>query len=412
MATPNWAVESYQLNVDSGDSSVHFLMQPGDARSVEKSILMDGGTGQKGSEALGQFMQWVDTSMLFHRADGEASFSVDSIVATHWDADHIDGIATFLSKDLQEKIDVNNYADVAALQAAIRLGTLRSSHTHYRKISDQSDIRRPVSLFFAPYLLAANSTTIGGKYNTQPTNQIKDPLCTVTLENKEYLAVRVYLDKPLGFVAEVPVALLRVGPANLGVDCFTGTAVVIPDQCTSPKIASAQLCKRIDLPINGNIPAAPAMLCVVNDSRILDNNNVPARSGMVWTLGADNQSYNMPYVKLRPAPGLTANSGPAWTFSDNVSTRLIDGDTTPNNDASMGCMLIWPNQDTAQISGYYCGDLGEKNEDKLLRWSLIPDNPAQPNGARSSFGLRIHAMKLCHHGICSFWRLACDSILS
>jgi hypothetical protein len=386
-----WAVRSVQLNVDSGDSGIHHLIADASPSKVHKSILIDGGTGAKGSEAIVNYLNHLLAQSVFTRVDNQPIYKFDSIVATHWDSDHYKGISKILSEDLHRQIKDKKYKTALEIFNAAECGELQSSYTCYAALENKPGTSRPVSSFFAPYWYSWLSNT--GPIGNTPYNYPGQPFQYLTKEDKVYVGMMVFLGEE--HVANVPIAIMITGANAVGLDLFTSNRVVDTKLCTSPVYASARLSQRTDL------PGAPAMLCVACDSNFLDPDHVQTRGQMHWATGRDET--NKVFI-ARLSMNTTTQKASAKDLnlsqkvSEGPSALSVGGHTTGNNQCSLACMLVWPNPTVAHVSAYYGGDMGEENEEHVLRWSLIPNDPNDPTSDRSNVGFQIPAMKLSHHG--------------
>ena len=80
-----WSLEIHHIDVDQGDATLILIRQNG---VLQKSVLIDGGR-QKAGEIIEKYL---------HKQGIKGNKSLDIIVATHYDADHIGGLI-YLLKD-------------------------------------------------------------------------------------------------------------------------------------------------------------------------------------------------------------------------------------------------------------------------------------------------------------------------
>jgi hypothetical protein len=81
--------------------------------------------------------------------------------------------------------------------------------------------------------------------------------------------------------------------------------------------------------------------------------------------------------------------------AQDISAQSINGHTTADNQASVACMIFWPNSTGADVSHYFSGDVGDEIEERLLRWATVPTTAK--GDVRET--IQVQAMKLSHHGM-------------
>lgn len=87
MPYEDYDVLSYFINVGAGDSAIHILRQR-KTKEVEAAVLIDGGRSTSASFVAG--------AIASIRAELNSKFSFTSIVVTHWDLDHFEGLMKLL----------------------------------------------------------------------------------------------------------------------------------------------------------------------------------------------------------------------------------------------------------------------------------------------------------------------------
>ena len=392
---PKWVVRSVHINIGTGDSAAHYLVDVAPAadgsprRVVESSVLIDGGHAANGSEAVARFLQGLSGTNVYARRDGLPISAFDTIVVTHWDSDHVDGIVELFARELSAQFDAGitdgriDPNDIPKLVQEINDGLWRSAYSIYAGTP-----LRPKTPLFAPYWKPGKSNTKPAPAKT-PTTDLdawQDPA-----NNKWFMRVRVTFAG--GLWARVPVAEMPSPEIEYGAK-FLGRNLFSPDQAAIP-ILSQRSPRHISAYLATLPDTAPWMVCVGCDSRICDKTVLSQRTKMKWY--ARSSFDEVCIASTPPGLGWDELAFPYYEPKDNgtVSTSSIKGNTTGNNQASVACMVIWPNANFGDVSHYLGGDLGDENEDALVRWSMTPN---QANNRRSNADMRVRAMKVSHHG--------------
>jgi hypothetical protein len=104
-----WRVHTWQLNIGVGDSAIHLLVDERDSLGgqrkpeVQRAVLIDGGEKMTSSEKIRNAITMIERQYDFPvGANGQLRF--DSIVITHWDSDHYEGIQGLLEEDYANQI--------------------------------------------------------------------------------------------------------------------------------------------------------------------------------------------------------------------------------------------------------------------------------------------------------------------
>ncbi|KAI5811785.1 hypothetical protein DFH27DRAFT_44001 [Peziza echinospora] len=100
MATDLYRVDSYHFNVGQGDGAIHILCKlvTGKKPTVERAVLCDGGDGGKHLTNLQKFI-YTDYAVIYDIPTKGVPLKFDSIIITHWDDDHCNGIVDLIKKD-------------------------------------------------------------------------------------------------------------------------------------------------------------------------------------------------------------------------------------------------------------------------------------------------------------------------
>jgi len=117
--TTEYSVDSYHFNVRQGDGAIHLLSEKAPAATKAKIVgasLIDAGTGNsgEGSDNIESMEYFIHEGYKKHyegTVDEPHYIQFDSIVITHWDADHFAGIVSLIQRDIQARWD-KHYAAI------------------------------------------------------------------------------------------------------------------------------------------------------------------------------------------------------------------------------------------------------------------------------------------------------------
>ncbi|KAF3191351.1 hypothetical protein TWF225_001489 [Orbilia oligospora] len=151
------------------------------------------------------------------------------------------------------------------------------------------------------------------------------------------------------------------------------------------------------------------MICVASDSKVLLSEQ-DAEELMGWELKRSEGWQNWAYARADQG-----NIQSEWTSGvidvdstnttekrhDDVSVNLIPGSTTDNNQASIACMIFWPNKD-ALVTHYFAGDCGDQVEADIMSWASDPVDVKNKKSPRVIINVR--AVKLSHHEMLPAWK--------
>ncbi|KAJ9633787.1 hypothetical protein H2199_009234 [Coniosporium tulheliwenetii] len=157
-------------------------------------------------------------------------------------------------------------------------------------------------------------------------------------------------------------------PSMVGIDFFTHGAIEATDGSrNSPRDVSTRL-----------TTSNPLLLCIKSDSYCMKS-DVLDLTAFSWK--ADNPKEPM-LVRTASAR------------SSKPPVMIVEGSTTNINQASIAAVVIWPSstsKDPGRLTHYVAGDLGNEQEEYLIRWATIPD------GSGNRAANKCAAMKLSHH---------------
>ncbi|KAF3117427.1 hypothetical protein TWF103_006171 [Orbilia oligospora] len=348
--TSTLKVLSYHINIDEGDSAVHLLVEiKGKNKYVMRSVLVDGGKYDHGGEQLYNFITEMRKPASGLKWDN-AGF--DTIIVTHWDDDHWGGLVYTLQQDIIDQVG-STFTSLKEAESKIRSAYSRITFT---------EGGQPATYIYMPYELAEDSAT-GGAKNGMPEDW--------TISSSRF-------------------------PRILGTDFFRNTRLPKED-LVYPRAVSQYLQQR---PEN---PHWPAMICVASDSKVLLSEQ-DAEELMGWELKRSEGWQNWAYahadqgnIQSESTSGVIDVDSTNTTEKrhDDVSVNLIPGSTTDNNQASIACMIFWPNKD-ALVTHYFAGDCGDQVEADIMSWASDPVDVKNKKSPRVIINVR--AVKLSHHG--------------
>ena len=387
----DWTVRSYHLNVKSGDSAIHFLQRQLPNGNYVKSIVMiDGGFSSFYDDVLDLLLHLKNISKL-KREDGTPATQLDAYIVSHWDRDHWGGLCQVVVRAVAATMQA--YQDKYQPLDNEKWKQGVDSHEIYCPLSRYDESNRPISQWYGPNItfLEIIKTKLEGKtYRFATQSDSNTHTATVCVH---VTAVLVHSKGEYKLNVYVPFAQISKTEAGLiGVDFFTGVPIISASEAKSPRSISKRLNDKIDN--NG----APALVCVGADyNNFCDPEYVSQRDGMFWI--QKDQYKQTALSKSDP------NGEGGWhripfcesDFNDSpISTNVIKKGTTDVNQDSIALMVIWPHHTKAVVSHYFAGDLGYDIEEKILRWSTIPENEGNPTSLRRSNEIDI--VKLSHHG--------------
>jgi len=144
MAT--YGVDSFHINVFLGDSAIHLRVQLTSKngtryakRRILNAVLIDGGHNRKlGLERLQLTLETIKTKYVNAAGNPFTFLQFDSVVITHWDQDHYQGLLSLLDA---------NYNDPAKIDNS---GNVLSHKCDYFKY-DQTGNGAPQTTLYVPY---------------------------------------------------------------------------------------------------------------------------------------------------------------------------------------------------------------------------------------------------------------------
>ena len=389
MANP-WEARTIHINVGGGDSAFHLLLKTeNNITFVESLVVADGGTGPNVDSIVALFSK-LD-SLGFKRVNGGALAGFDAYLITHWDSDHYEGIYNLLFTGvwvtLDNWVDNNPNGSEAQFQEAIEKGVIRCPFTQYvwKELADGKTIRYPVTRFYGPdpcySKFEIKESTSKGMYTW-----------FLSSDGLIWFGIEIHFQNGSVLIAFVRLALAgEQGADLLGVDLFSGRRPTYNGGSmnqhtfmTSPRLIS-QVLHTEDV-------NRPAMICIGANGQFCDPTNEPTRNNMFWAC-----KTNLQPIALRPQISGEWHQVPfVESQFQQVSPNVIMNETTAVNDNSVACMIIWPDPQQAIISHFFGGDLGWRQEERILRWAAVPEDENITNSPRSCPPIQF--VKLSHHG--------------
>lgn len=406
----NWEIRSFHLNIDEGDSAVHFRCWKdanSDLLTVQDAVLIDGGLKQAGLTTISKFFcEALPNSNELVPSPSRTLSQMDAIVVTHWDQDHVAGLEGLFEEDLSDKLErylrkfgrkKEKVPSARTLQRDLdRNGVPEELRSIYSVFDSQN---RPETQLWSPYWKVCESKTTPQPKATP--SRLLDRWTPVSRNHHElsYVRIKISIDHNLDdYTVKIPILKLEhQGRSLIGRDLFTGNCIITAEDAKSPASIAAQL-------------KVPAMVCIAADFGSCDPEGDDRRATMAWKTNEDLTEIQLEKASNASTP--TSLQGPASFFnvsyhdSPPLGSLSVNGPTTANNQASVAAMIIWPGKNkTPRISHYFAGDIGSREfvegrpvpndiEERILRWSTVPKSST----GNTRLPVTVESMKLSHHG--------------
>lgn len=109
MSAPDISVHSLHINIGTGDSAIHLLVDLTTAGrpTVLRACLIDGGECQESVKAIKTTIDKIKeryTVPTSHNDPAAGIMRFDSVVITHWDTDHYKGIVLLMKDDFERQL--------------------------------------------------------------------------------------------------------------------------------------------------------------------------------------------------------------------------------------------------------------------------------------------------------------------
>ncbi|KAK6333228.1 hypothetical protein TWF718_011049 [Orbilia javanica] len=365
-----YTVESFHINVGSGDGSIH-IMTYGKGktdglfkREVVKAIFMDGGRLESAGAAdkkqkvtnggnnenrwtIKQTIDYIEkTYDCTNKHDDKLRFNY--FIVTHWDSDHYAGIIRALDVFIRESTNPNS-----VINGKVCLN---------RAFFDETD-GSPQSFFVAPYFTVKDPSVY-----YPPNDQVWNELA----------GLRTGLSKKLKNTLRLNNTTFSIDIANAGViGGWSPEQLKLRTECRS--LLGRNFLQDDD---QGGIPQNPNLVYTLTD---LINNFPPQLHKPL------NGRHLKDHEKPQKIPAMYCIAVNQRTMGRNAFGIY----TTPTNKSSIVCMIVWKDGTENHRSHYLAGDADIKLERRLLNW-IVPnwrywDDPNVAVPLCSS-------MKLSHHG--------------
>jgi hypothetical protein len=364
-------VHSFHLNVGAGDAAIHLQLERRNPSSITlnvlRAVLVDGGPGI-GYAVLKTAIANIegDPKYELDPADGftGGKLKFDSIVVTHWDDDHYDGLKRLLSIDFQEQGEPMMSDDNDDL--ATKLAALQSRYMKY-----SSDEQTPMTTLYAPYWNTGESNTIPAPESGHIlmwAKQQRDPVVNeegdADMENKDLpiLNIRVRFKNYKRDLGDIWIQ-------NVANIC-TSTGRDNKDDDTEGMLGRELFTNRWRSKADYVEIDSPKVLVQKPDGWSKD----PESIGL-YVIGADTD-----FVGIEPA---VVHAAVGDVIDDTKKNTGV-------NTSSIMCVLA---RSTGEILSYFGGDANFQTENLIPAW-LAKGWPGQPVP-------RVRVMKLSHHGASS-----------
>ncbi|KAK6510291.1 hypothetical protein TWF481_005008 [Arthrobotrys musiformis] len=424
--TGDYRVHTFHLNINEGDSAIHILAERADVtgkRTIKRAVLVDGGR-EAYSSTISECWTMIRKG-LGYGGTGADHPCFDAIVITHWDGDHYRGVIRAIEMDaIKQSLDYINANKITIssnkqLQTLFDNGAVKSTFLRYNTDDPSTNIYYPTTNIYLPYFTRKKAEakdksgkvyTIPKQNTTSAAGERPEDFWTIEGDGRQrQIVVKQTIEltfpdptdptndkKKVSFWAGIPLGYVTTGQQLVGRDLFTHQLVIPPKDAASPQdVANALKAVPQDRPV---------MFCIAADGYFCDEDG--------WEDGLENMEWrvslpNWGKVLLANPDASSSSDATATkdhpiaefmnkTSKENFSAQFITGRTSGNNQSSIACMIIWgePTNGTEfLVTHYFGGDVGDLVEERLLRWSTIPDASGDIRTA-----LKISCHKLSHHG--------------
>ncbi|KAK4040195.1 hypothetical protein C8A01DRAFT_35797 [Parachaetomium inaequale] len=381
-----YGVESFHINVQAGDSAAHLLVQfsgttpagnpVGDKPYVLSAVLIDGGdNAHEGPDRVWRFIQALRDRYDFKspplslNPEGLAKF--DSVVITHWDKDHYDGLAKVLCLDARNTVTHNPDIKQASIQIS------------FFKYGDPPNKGRdhPLTTVYAPVwdrIPGANA-----KQTTRGAPTGRWGKSTIGSNPQEYLQVKFWAtQRPNGIASLNQIARLDYTDL-LGMEFFRQQKLVATAGLTSPAALLDQ--HRLSFPASP-WPEAPGMYCLGVAGGTLPPPPLPPLPPV-----PPMPPPVPPVPPVPPAPPVP--SAPSTVIKSASGVGVVNEHDSATNASSISCAIIWPGTTgidamPPRVAHYFAGDAEYETEQLIVRWvgkKKVRNVKASHHGSATSF---------------------------
>ena len=307
MATnEDFRVDSFHLNVATGDGAIHLLVglqHNGGSPVVHRAVLIDGGYGKTLNDII-SLIKYIQSK--YHFPPMVSTLKFDSVVITHWDADHCNGVVALIESSLVIK-----------------------KWCEYFKYDSSG---APETVLYAPYWYgkANEGTAVDGDTRLKRSRSDRpdgwteengnlsvfglDKICKLNYSKKGMIGVNFFTNE---------------GPKGVGFQSLTGRAELIKSMTH-------------EYPVG--------MFCVCAFGFVIGNpfSTIPS----THKFGTSNKDLNDQLAFERDWPPMEA--------------FVIDKLNEKRNHFSIGAIILWTQ--SGRVSHYFAGDAMYATESAVAKW--------------------------------------------
>ncbi|KAL7276584.1 hypothetical protein RUND412_000426 [Rhizina undulata] len=135
-----YGVDSLHIAVGPGDCAIHLLVENPSAPKpkILRAILIDGGENR--TNVVPNIKRTMDQIKEKYTVDPKNGLTFDSIIITHWDSDHYEGVVKLIEDDIKTQLNRKTPKPPP-------VDDLRVSFLKYT----DNDRKKPATVFYAPY---------------------------------------------------------------------------------------------------------------------------------------------------------------------------------------------------------------------------------------------------------------------
>jgi len=309
MATQKYGVDVYQLNVGQGDGAIYVQFEIG-TRKPLSMVLIDGGDGQTTKEKR-TFAPWdvIKRTVEHIRSvdfNQNPDLRFDSIVVTHWDSDHVQGVIQFILADLST-------------------GQRETPKREKCKFLKYDATGKPQTVMYFPYWRSdkrSTETKLKGLKGAEGRTAVfaKQKVGGREVDIMEWYITMKAGDTP---ITVKNVNLIRHTPETmLGVDFFLNNTSPVGKK-HKDVTSLEELLKKEDSSVDKD---KPGLLCISTDRVLL-----------------------------------------GWGGKASLMPMIAGGATTDMNKVSIVTLVVW--RKSEEIGYYAAGDMDEQLEEEIVKWT-------------------------------------------
>lgn len=322
----NYGVDVYQINVGQGDGAIYIQFENifPNKKKVLSAVLIDGGQSEK---TLGNIRRTVDHIKEAYAMAEPLRF--DTVVVTHWDADHVCGVIHFIQTDLEE-------------------GQKAKPKRKCQFLKYDLTTKKPQTVMYLPYWRSAESASKLKKLKDADkwTSVFKKQ---TDINGNETNVLEWYLGEEGAQTTISDVVLVRHTPQTmLGVDFFLNNTSPVGNNYL--KVISLEVL--LSWEADNVDKNKPGLLCICTDRILLGPTKKTGKKGE----DGDEEDDDDDDEDEEDEEG---NSDTGATM-----TKLT---TTNDNKVSIVTLVVW--RKSKEIAYYAAGDLDDSFETKILKWS-------------------------------------------